>query len=64
MWVKEIGDTLRKKEISCTITELTTPAEAQMAPSPYAVFTLIRNGRILADHYISKTRFMNILNIP
>jgi hypothetical protein len=43
------------------ITEISTSAAAQSAPSPYAVFTLINKGKILADHYISGTRFMNIL---
>jgi hypothetical protein len=37
------------------------PEEAQAAPSPYAVFNLIYDGRLLADHYISETRLMNIL---
>jgi hypothetical protein len=44
-----------------TITELKTPAEAQNAPSLYATFSLIHDGRLLADHYISMTRFNNII---
>jgi hypothetical protein len=36
--------------------------EAQNAPTPYAVFSIIYNGRLLADHQISKTRFRNIMN--
>jgi len=60
-FVSETGSALKKKGIECTITELKTPEEAQAAPSPYAVFNLIYEGRLLADHYISETRFMNIL---
>jgi hypothetical protein len=60
-FVSETGNTLQKKGIGCTITELKTPEEAQTAPSPYAVFNLIYDGRLLADHYISETRLMNIL---
>jgi len=41
--------------------ELKTYKEAQMAPSPYGVFGLVKDGKLLADHYISKTRFLNIL---
>jgi hypothetical protein len=35
--------------------------EAQNAPTPYAVFSILLDGEILADHQISKTRFRNIL---
>ncbi len=60
-FISETGSTLKKTGIECTITELKTPEEAQAAPSPYAVFNLICDGRLLADHYISETRFMSIL---
>ena len=44
------------------IIELKTAEEAQNAPSVYAAFNLIHKGRLLADRYISTTRFKNILN--
>jgi L-amino acid N-acyltransferase YncA len=47
--------------IILTITKLTTPAEAQQAPSGFGTFSLIKDGKLLADHYISHTRFENIL---
>ncbi len=43
------------------VTEMTSAEEAQAAPSPYGVFALIYHGKLLADHYISATRFRNIL---
>lgn len=43
------------------IHEIKTAAEAREAPSIYAVFNLIKDGRLLADHYISMTRFGNIV---
>jgi len=43
------------------VTELKTAEEAQNAPSLYATFNLVYNGTLLADHYISNTRFKNIL---
>jgi hypothetical protein len=49
------------KKLNLKITELKTPKQAQEAPSVYSVFTLIKDGKILADHYISSTRFRNIL---
>lgn len=44
------------------VVELKTWRDAQNAPTPYAVFALIYNGRLLADHQISRTRFRNIMN--
>ena len=44
------------------VVELKTHREAQNAPTPYAVFAVIHNGRLLADHQISRTRFRNIMN--
>jgi hypothetical protein len=43
------------------IVELRSASEAQAAPTPYAVFAVIHNGRVLADHQISRTRFRNIM---
>lgn len=60
-FVSELDDFLKEKGVALTITELTTPAQAQHAPSPYATFNLIHDGKLLADHYISMTRFGNIL---
>ena len=36
--------------------------DAQLAPTPYAVFAVIYQGRLLADHQVSRTRFRNIMN--
>ena len=43
------------------IVELKTAEDAQNAPTPYAVFAVIQDGRLLADHQISRTRFRNIM---
>jgi len=43
------------------VVDLKSWREAQEAPTPYAVFALIYNGRLLADHQISRTRFHNIM---
>lgn len=60
-FVSELESYTKEKGLKLTITELKTPAEAQAAPSPYTTFNLINNGKLLADHYISMTRFNNIL---
>jgi L-amino acid N-acyltransferase YncA len=58
-WVAQFVAELDKTDI--TVTELASSRQAQDAPSVYAVFNLIHDGKLLADHYISKTRFNNIL---
>jgi hypothetical protein len=59
--VEEIRETGLDEKLNLQITELKTPAEAQQAPSLYATFNLVFNGKLLADRYISLTRFNNIL---
>jgi hypothetical protein len=60
-FVSETGDLLRQQGIGVAITEIKSAAQAQAAPSPYAVFNLVHDGTLLAAHYISGTRFNNIL---
>jgi len=59
--VEEIKELELAKKLGLQITELKTPADAQNAPSLYSIFNLINNGKLLADRYISITRFNNIL---
>jgi GNAT superfamily N-acetyltransferase len=47
--------------IELSVKKLKTPKEAQRAPSGFGTFSLIKDGKLLADHYISRTRFENIL---
>jgi len=52
-----------EKEYGLTprVVEIASCRQAQQAPTPYAVFAVIYNGRVLADHPISRTRFRNIM---
>ena len=59
--VEEIRKIAPEFGLDLRITELKTAREAQDAPSVYGVFSLIYNGKLLADHYISSTRFRNII---
>jgi len=47
--------------LDVNVVELRSPADAQGAPTPYAVFAVIHNGQVIADHPISRTRFRNIM---
>lgn len=64
-WVARLIDEIREagiaEQLGISITEVKTAAEAQQAPSFYGVFNFIRDGKVLADRYISLTRFNNIL---
>jgi hypothetical protein len=60
-FIEEVKPILEKENLNPRIIELKTPEQAQKAPSLYGVFNLIYNSKLLADRYISTTRFMNIV---
>jgi GNAT superfamily N-acetyltransferase len=43
------------------VVELKTGRQARNAPSAYGIFNVIYNGEVVADHPISRTRFLNIM---
>jgi len=43
------------------VTVMDSAVAAQNSPSGYGVYSLVFDGKLLADHYISNTRFRNIL---
>lgn len=47
--------------IDLKIKKLETVQEVKQAPSGFGVFSLLHNGKLLEDHYLSATRFKNIL---
>jgi hypothetical protein len=59
-FIEEAKELIEKS--GAKVTELKTAKEAQEAPSIYATFNMVYNGKLLADHYISTTRFKNILS--
>ena len=62
-FVADIAETAEKEyRIKPNIVDLQSPVEVQNAPSPYAIFSVIHDGQLLADHQISRTRFRNIMN--
>jgi L-amino acid N-acyltransferase YncA len=61
--VKEITETAQKEySLKPKIVELKNAKDAQNAPSAFAIFSIIYNGKLVADHPISNTRFKNIMN--
>jgi len=60
--VSAICEASEEKGFQVKVFEIKDAKDAQNAPSIYGVFCLVHDGKLLADHYISKTRFQNILN--
>jgi hypothetical protein len=59
--VNDLSEMAAEHGLKLNVTELKSARDAQNAPSYYGVFSLIWNGRLLSDHYVSKGRFKNIL---
>jgi hypothetical protein len=47
--------------IDLQVRKLTNSDEAKQAPSGFGVFSLLKDGRLIEDHYLSETRFRTIL---
>lgn len=60
--VRDLSEAAAKRGIRLNVTLLKTSADARQAPSGFGVFSLIRDGRLIEDHYLSRTRFENILD--
>ena len=60
-FIEEIKPILQEKNLKPRMVELKSAAEAQKAPSLYGVFSLMHDEKLLADRYISTTRFLNIV---
>lgn len=61
--INEIRKIIKERYgIQANIIEIKDHGQAQDAPSPYAIFSLIYDGELLAFHPISSKRFMNIMD--
>ena len=59
--VEVMIETASKYGIKLNVKELKTSADVRKAPTGYGTFSLIKDGRVLEDHYLSKTRFETII---
>ncbi|MDX1740311.1 MAG: GNAT family N-acetyltransferase [Rhodothermales bacterium] len=60
--VRELADLALSEGIDLQVTRLKTAEQARSAPSGFGVMSLVHDGELIEDHYISKTRFRTILN--
>ena len=59
--LQDIERIAEEEGIDLNINFLRDVCQAQRAPSGFGVFQLLHNGKVLEDHYISGTRFRNII---
>lgn len=61
--INEISETaIKEYKITPVIVESKTALEAQNSPCAFGTFCIVYDGKIVADHPISNTRFKNIMN--
>jgi L-amino acid N-acyltransferase YncA len=60
--VNDLSQMAAEYGLSLRVTVLKSAHDAQNSPSYYGSFSLLWNGRLLSDHYVSKGRFRNILH--
>jgi hypothetical protein len=61
--ITEIGETAEKEyKIKPVIVKLETAQEAQNTPGAFGSFMILYDGKVVADHPVSNTRFTNIMN--
>ncbi len=59
--VNDLRETALEYGIDLKIKKIKNSAEAKKTPSGFGVYSLIKDGILLGDHYLSKTRFKSIL---
>ncbi|HEY60108.1 MAG TPA: GNAT family N-acetyltransferase [Anaerolineae bacterium] len=59
--INEIMEIAKEHGLQPQVTKLTSADQAQQAPSPYGVFSIVYNGKLLADRYLGKSRFRTLL---
>ncbi len=58
----DLSNTAMDVGIDLKLKKIETVEEAKHAPSGFGTYSLLFNGRLIEDHYLSATRFKNILN--
>ena len=59
--VEDISQFANQTYFDLTIKKIENSIEAQQSPSGFGTFSLIKKGKLLEDHYLSKRRFESIV---
>lgn len=60
--VADVAEAAGSLGIKPKLVEIKDCKDAQKMPNPYGTYCMIYNGEIIADHPVSKTRFINIMS--
>jgi N-acetylglutamate synthase-like GNAT family acetyltransferase len=60
-WVKEITETSRTLGLEPKVIRVTSAKASRELPTPYGMFSIIYDGKLIADRPVSATRFSNIM---
>ena len=59
--VNQLANTAKKHGFTPQVTKIEDAQSARQLPSPYGTFMIIYDGELKAEHYVSNSRFKNIL---
>ena len=59
--VETLSTVAKEQGIDLKVSKITSAKDAQNAPTGFGVFNILKDDKEIEDHYISKTRFLNIL---
>ena len=57
----DLLNTAMDNGIDLKVKKIETAQDAKNAPSGFGVYSLLHEGKLIEDHYLSATRFKNIL---
>ena len=59
--VETLSTVAKEQGIDLKVSKISSSKNAQNAPTGFGVFNVLKDDKEIEDHYISKTRFLNIL---
>lgn len=60
-WVEEIADVSRKLGLKPKVVRIRSAKASRELPTPYGMFSILYEGKLIADHPISARRFISIM---
>jgi hypothetical protein len=60
-WAKEIAEASRALGLSTKVVRIRSAQQARKLPTPYGTFSIIYDGKLIAERPVSATRFKNMM---
>lgn len=61
-WVEEIAEASRSLGLKPKVVRVRSAKASRELPTPYGMFSIVYNGKLIAERPVSARRFMNIMN--